>query len=67
MKYLPASAGDAGDVGLVSGSGISLELGNGNPLQYPCHGLQPMGLQSQTCLSTQATEVVYRSPFSFVL
>lgn len=43
MKYLPAGAGDEGDVGLVSGSGISLELGNRNALQYPCHGLRPRG------------------------
>ena len=34
-KNLPANAGDAGDVGLTPGSGISPGEGNGNPLQYP--------------------------------
>ena len=38
VKYLPANAGD---VGLIPGSGRSLEEGNGNPLQYPCLG-KPM-------------------------
>ena len=32
-KNLPANAGDAGDVGLTPGSGISPGEGNGNPLQ----------------------------------
>ena len=32
-KTLPANAGDAG---LVPGSGRSPEEGNGNPLQYSC-------------------------------
>ena len=30
LKNLPANAGDAGDVGLIPGSGRSLEEGNGN-------------------------------------
>ena len=30
VKNLPANAGDAGDVGLIPGSGRSLEEGNGN-------------------------------------
>ena len=42
-KNLPANAGDAGDVGLISGSGRSLELVKGNPLQYSCHGHSPWG------------------------
>ena len=33
VKNLPA---DAGDPGLISGLGRSLEEGNGNPLQYSC-------------------------------
>ena len=37
-KNLPANAGDAGDTGLVSGSGRSPGGGNGNPLQYSCLG-----------------------------
>ena len=36
VKDLPASAGDAGDVGLIPGSGRSPGGGNGNPLQYSC-------------------------------
>ena len=38
VKNLPASAGDAGDMGLSPGSGRSLGEGNGNPLQYSCLG-----------------------------
>ena len=33
-EELPASAGDEGDVDLISGLGISPGGGNGNPLQY---------------------------------
>ena len=36
VKNLPANAGDAKDVGLISGSGRSPEGGHSNPLQYPC-------------------------------
>ena len=36
LKSLPASAGDAGDMSLISGSGRSLGVGNGNPLKYSC-------------------------------
>ena len=35
VKNLPASAGDAEDMGSIPGSGRSRE-GNGNPLQYSC-------------------------------
>ena len=35
VKNLPANAGDAG---LIPGSGISSREGNGNPLQYSCLG-----------------------------
>ena len=38
VKNLPASAGDAGDLGLIPGSGRSPGVGNGNPLQYSCLG-----------------------------
>ena len=38
VKNLPASAGDAGDVGLILGSGRSPGEGNGNPLHYYCLG-----------------------------
>ena len=36
VKNPPANAGDAGDVGLILGSGRSPGGGNGNPLQYSC-------------------------------
>ena len=35
-KNPPASAGDAGDVGLIPGLGRCPRVGNGNPLQYSC-------------------------------
>ena len=35
-KNLPASAGDAGDMGLIPGLGRSPGGGNGNPLQDSC-------------------------------
>ena len=36
VKNLPANAEDARDWNLILGSGRSLEVGNGNPLRYPC-------------------------------
>ena len=33
-KESPCSEGDAGDMGLIPGSGRHLAEGNGNPLQY---------------------------------
>ena len=36
VKGLPANAADAGDVGLIRGSGRSPGVGNDNPLQYSC-------------------------------
>ena len=36
VKNLPASTGDAGDVGLIPGLGRSPGIGNGNPLQDSC-------------------------------
>ena len=38
VKYPPANAGDAGDMGLIPGSGRSPSVGSGNPLQYSCLG-----------------------------
>ena len=35
-QYPPAKAGDAGDVGSISGMGRSPGEGNGNPLEYSC-------------------------------
>ena len=37
-KEFASNAGDAGDAGLILGSGRSPEEGNGSPLQYDCHG-----------------------------
>ena len=54
VKNLPANARDAGDLGLIPGSGRSPGGGNGNPLQYSCRenfmdrgagGLQSIRLQ----------------------
>ena len=36
VKNLPANAGDARDSGLIPGSGRSLGVGNGSPLQCSC-------------------------------
>ena len=36
VKNLPANAGEESDMGLIPGSGRSLGVGNGNPLQYSC-------------------------------
>ena len=36
VKDLPASAGAAGEAGLIPGSGRSPGRGNGTPLQYSC-------------------------------
>ena len=36
VKNLPANAGDVRDMGLIPGSGRSLGVGNGKPLQYSC-------------------------------
>ena len=36
VNNTPANAGDARDAGLISGSGRSPGVGNGNPLQDPC-------------------------------
>ena len=36
VKNLPANAGDAGDMGSISGSGRFPGEGNGNPIQYSC-------------------------------
>ena len=36
VKNPPADAGDARGAGSISGSGRSLEVGNGNPFQYSC-------------------------------
>ena len=36
VKNPPASTGDTGDIGSVSGLGRSPGVGNGNPFQYSC-------------------------------
>ena len=44
VKNLPANAGDARDTDSTPGSGRSLGVGNGDPLQYSCLE-NSMGLQ----------------------
>ena len=46
VKNLPANAGDAGNLGFISGSGRSPGGGNGDPLQYSCLA-NPMGREDQ--------------------
>ena len=36
VKNMSADAGDAGNVGSIPGSGRSLRVGYGNPLQHSC-------------------------------
>ena len=36
VENLPANTEDARDAGSIPGWGRSLEVGNGNPLQYSC-------------------------------
>ena len=36
VKNLPANAGDTRETSSIPGSGRSLGVGNGNPLQYSC-------------------------------
>ena len=36
VKHLPGYEGNAGDAGLITGSGRPSGGGNGNPLQYSC-------------------------------
>ena len=67
---LGGSACNAGDLGLISGSGRSPEEGNGNPLHYSCLGNpmdrgEPGGLQSmgsQGGHTTKATSTCTRPP-----
>ena len=55
VKNLPAITGDAGDVGLIPGSGRSLRAGDGNPLQYSCLG-NPMDCSSWSRKESDKTE-----------
>jgi len=56
VKNSPASTGDAGDSGLIPGSGRSPGGGNGNSLQYSCpenpHGQRSLVTKSPTRLNT---------------
>ena len=36
IKNLPANTGDAGDMGMIPGSGRTSGVKNGNPLQFSC-------------------------------
>ena len=66
VENLPATAGEARDVGLIPGWGRSPEVGHGNPFLYSClespHGQRilvgySLGLQSRTCLEQLSTHV----------
>ena len=54
VKNPPASAGIAGDVGLIPGLGRSLGVGNGNPLQYSHYSPGGFG----ECISVLSSSVV---------
>ena len=68
VKNLPASIGDAGDVGSIPGSGRCPGEGNGNPLQCSClENATDKGAwratvhavtESQTWLSMQAANIL---------
>ena len=72
VKNPPASAGDARDMGSISGSKKSPGLRNGDPLQYSCleysmdrgasYAIQPMG--SQRVGQDRAHTRVYPKTFS---
>ena len=51
----PANAGNAGDMGLITGWGRSPGVGNGNLLQYSCLGKS----HGQSILSTEGFGIVY--------
>jgi len=57
VKNLPISAGDARDYGLITESGKSPGVANGNPLQYSCLGnpilkRSPAGCSPWGCKAT---------------
>ena len=81
MKGFPGSsdgnesACNAGDLGLIPGSGRSPEEGNGNPLQYSClenpHGQRSLGglqaIGSQRVRHDRATETSKGNENSHIL
>ena len=60
VKNPPANAGDAGDMGLIPGSGRSPGEGHGNPLQYFCLG-ESQGQRTlvgySRCVSTKSLQL----------
>ena len=59
VKNLPATAGDAGDVGLIPGSGKSPGVGNGIPVFLPgnFHGERSLlGYSPWGCKELDTTE-----------
>ena len=55
-----ASACNSGDLGSIPGSGRSPGEGNGNPLQYSCHGWWSLvGYSSWDCKESDTTEQIH--------
>ena len=72
VKNMPTNAGDVKDMGLIPGSGRSLEEGNGNLLQCSCQEnpmdrgvgrLQSTGSQSQAWLKWLSMQWCMRDSF----
>ena len=57
VKNLPANIGDAGDTGLIHGSGRSPGGGNGNSLQYSC---LENSMDCGACWATQSMELQHK-------
>ena len=69
VKNLPANAGDAGDTGLIPGSGRSPGGGNGNLLLYSClenpmdRGASLAGYSPRDCKESDTTERLSTVPY----
>ena len=62
VKNPPALAGDARDMGLISGLGTSARVGNGYPLQCSCLGnAMDRGASWTTVLGTAELDVTEHS------
>ena len=68
VKNPPANAGDAGDAGVIPGSGRYLGGRNGNPFQYSCLG-NPMdrGAWQVTVQRVAESDTTEHAPTAMVL